>query len=50
MIDPIQVKYLNVKRWKILKIGEKISSVDVKEERLFKKGPLWIEFTRVLRI
>ena len=50
LIDPIQVKYLNMKRWKILKIGGKISSMDVKEEGLFKKGPLWTEFTRVLRI
>ena len=40
MIDPIQVKYLNVKRWKILKIRGKISSMDVKEEGLFKKD-LW---------
>lgn len=50
LIDPIQVKYLNVKRWKILKIGGKLYSMDVKEEGLFKKGPLWTEFTRVFRI
>ena len=32
-----QVKYLNMKRWKILKIGGKISSMDVKEEDCLKK-------------
>lgn len=50
LIDRIQVKYLSMKRWKILKIGGKISSMDVKEEGLFKKGPLWTKFTRVFRI
>ena len=50
LIGPIQVKYPNVKRWKILKIGGNISSMDVKEEGLFKKRRLWKEFTRVFRI
>lgn len=50
MIDPIQVKYLSMKRWKIFKMGGKISSMDVKDEGLFKKGRLWTEFTRVFRI
>ena len=45
-----QVKYLNMKRWKIMKIGGKMPRMDVKEVGLFKKGPLWTEFTRVFRI